>query len=453
MKFRLILFVLASTTLVNCHNNAEVIIPETPIPEGNFTFVGQQFVKVHSLPTGWMALKEKIQPQYAITAPLRTISWMDVRFQEERTYTPPDGWYLIDAVAHPSGHVSAAIINVDLKRVPLLQMKLLRFNKAGTQFERELSPLAQEGERIRFYPSSLDRIRLNANGEDVYAVVRWDHNDVTASKFSFTSGLFHSEWQTLVEPDAFCGFFGIIGGGYDNFHQGDRYSFVYSDVDSEGNLYVAVQSHEDLLLDHDQKFGENLSAGTDPANYEFGVAILTKINSEGNRIYSKLEGHSRQVRLLNMNVDHGSVYFTGRVKINKEPNGWDAWILHADPTTGMERYDLNVDIKNGDMFWASAPLSDGKVIAIGSNDYTQNPSGLSVSDTRDAIAILLDTRGQVIKHLVLPQGPSSRGSEAIFASVVGSKLLVAGAHNAPGTHAEVYSDGFIATQSLEMVNQ
>ncbi len=449
MMIKRLSLILMFGVFAGCDDNSREVMPDLVIPEGNYAFVGQQFVKVERATTGWVALKERIQPQYAITAPKRTISWMDDRFHEVRSYDPPDGWHLIDAVVHPSGHVSAALVNVDLKRIPLLQVKLLRFNKTGIQFERELTPLPQDGDRIRYFPSSLDRIRLHAFNEDVYAVVRWDHNEITASRFSFVSGLFHQQWQTLVEPDAYCGFFGIIGGGYDNFHQGDRYSFVYCDVDIDGSLYVAVQSHEELLADHDRVFGENLSAGADPANYQFGVAILSKLTSDGARVYARLEGHSRQVRLLNMNVDHGSIYFTGRIKKNSDPNGWDAWILHADPQTGAERYDVNLDLKNGDMFWSAAPLPDGRVVAVGSNDYTQNPAGLSVSDSRAAIAVLLNGQGQLVESYTLPQGPTARGSEAIDVRIVGSTLVVAGAHNAPGTHAEVYSDGFIATIALD----
>src|SRR2546425_5943087 len=38
------------------------------------------------------------------------------------------------------------------------------------------------------------------------------------------------------------------------------------------------------------------------------------------------------------------------------------------------------------MFWDAAALNEGRLLAVGSTNYTQNPSGPSVSDTRDPLA-------------------------------------------------------------------
>ncbi len=424
--------------------------PIIPLPESTTTVPGKQVLKVIPHPGGWISLNETIQPQYLVTAPIREIAWLSEDFSRYSGYTAPEEWSLIDAVVHPSGQVTAAIINMSVKRAEFIRIKLIRFKSDGSQLETELFPLPKEGERIKYFPASLDRIRLNAVGEDVYVVARWQYNEVEASRVSFAGGLFHTDWQMVVEPDSFCGIYGIIGGGYDNFRQGDRYFFVYSGVDSQGQLYVAVNSHEELLLSHDQMFGENLMAGADPSTYDFGVAILTKISPQGNRIWSKLEGKSRQKRFLDLSVSDDAVYLSGRVKISTEGNGWDAWVLAVEASNGSVRYESQVDIKEGDMFWDVEPLAGGQLLAVGTTNYYQNPAGLSVTDARTAAAVILDHSGKLIKSLEVPQGPAQRGSETMFLKILnGNSVLFAGAHNAPGTHAEVYSDGFIAVRNLD----
>jgi hypothetical protein len=98
------------------------------------------------------------------------------------------------------------------------------------------------------------------------------------------------------------------------------------------------------------------------------------------------------------------------------------------------------------MFWDAAPLGDGRVLAVGSTNYTQNPAGLSVSDARDALALILDAKGNVERRIALPAGPAGRGNEAMSASVAGGRIAISGVLNAPGTHAEIFSDAFLVVQ-------
>jgi len=64
------------------------------------------------------------------------------------------------------------------------------------------------------------------------------------------------------------------------------------------------------------------------------------------------------------------------------------------------------------MFWDAAALNEGRLLAVGSTNYTQNPSGPSVSDTRDPLALVLDASGNVEKRIVLLAGPADRRNEA-----------------------------------------
>ena len=100
------------------------------------------------------------------------------------------------------------------------------------------------------------------------------------------------------------------------------------------------------------------------------------------------------------------------------------------------------------MFWDLASLADGAILAVGSTDYTQNPGGLSVSDARDDLAVVVGPDGAVRGRVTLPAGPAGRGNEVTSVRVVDGWGMFAGVKNAPGTHAEVFSDAFLSFRPL-----
>ena len=126
------------------------------------------------------------------------------------------------------------------------------------------------------------------------------------------------------------------------------------------------------------------------------------------------------------------------------------WILSSQAATGELRYERNVDFQDGDMLWDAAALNDGRLLAVGSSNYTQNPSGLSVSDARDPLALVLDALGNVEKRIALPAGPAGRGNEAMSVSLGDQdQVAISGVQNAPGTHAAVFSDAFLLVRGPE----
>jgi hypothetical protein len=434
--------------IFSCHDHSDEAA-EVPVNESTTVISGQAVVKALPASNGWVILKETLQAQLFYTQPIRELSWMSNDFHEISNYKPLEGWSLIDAVVHPSGSVSAISVKLDMNHGIdyAWHMKVQRFKTDGSVVESELSPLPLTTEPAPATPFSYDRAKLAAFGENLYVVARWKYNIIEASRLIFINNEFTVDWQRMVEPDHFVALIGIIGGGFDNFHQGDRYSFVYAGVDGKGDLYVAAPSSEDLLLSHDSYFKEDLASHADPSAYDFGVAVLTKFSSQGERLYAKLEGRSTSKRLLNMRVGDDGVYLIGRIKTGDQPNSWDAWMYAADPSNGNELYESSIDIQDGDMFWDLEPLPGGGAIAAGSSGYTQNPGGLSVSDARNATAVVLDAQGKMTRTIELPQGPPGRGSEAMLVKILSNgRVVFAGVQNAPGTHAAVYCDGFVAVR-------
>jgi len=293
-----------------------------------------------------------------------------------------------------------------------------RFLPDGRAVSAQLDPGLPDPAATRRIVFSLDRARISASGEDVLVAVRWSDNSVRAHRLEFHQGTFHPAWTTLVEPGADLLAIGIIGGGFDNFHQGDRTAFVYLDVDSTGAAYVVVPSTPEVLAAHDALFGEHLLAGADPDHFDYGVSIITGLSPEGTRSYAVLSGLGTGKRLLNIRATAQTLWLAGRIRTGNEPGSWDGWVQSIEASTGQARSEHLVDVQGGDMFWDLAPLGDGSLLAVGSTNYTQNPSGLSVSDARDNLAVSVGPDGAVRQRVSLPAGPGGRGNEVTSVRVI-----------------------------------
>jgi hypothetical protein len=295
---------------------------------------------------------------------------------------------------------------------------------------------------------SLDRGRIAATGEDALVAMRWSDNSVRAHRLEFREGTFRPTWTTVVEPTAILFSIGIIGGGFDNFHQGDTTAFVYLDVDASGTAYVIAPSTADVLPAHDAFFGEHLLDGADPTHFDYGVGIITRLTADGSRSYAALSGLGTNRRLLNLRATASTLWLTGRIRTGTDPTSWDGWLQSFDASTGHATAERQIDVQGGDMFWDLAPLDDGSMLCVGSTNYAQNPSGLSVSDARDDLAVIVGPQGEVRARVDLPAGPAGRGNEVTSVRIVGGRAMFAGVKNAPGTHAQVFSDAFLSLRAL-----
>lgn len=416
------------------------------------TLPGTAAVRVEPRTDGrWVVLTETLQTQLLVTMPQRKLVWLDAELAVSREYQPPVGRFLIDFAVHPSG--AATVLEIEPAPGSDLLLKpirawLTRFLPDGTTVSRQLDSGIPDTGEVPPFLFSLDRGRIAASGEDALVAMRWSDNSVRAHRVGFQDGAFDPAWTTVVEPPAPLFSIGIIGGGFDNFHQGDRTAFVYLDLDSAGAVFVVVPSTPDVLPAHDAFFGEHLLDGADPTHFDYGVAIVTRLSAAGARDHAALSGLGTNRRLLNVRATAGTLWLTGRIRTGDDPTGWDAWVQSLDASTGRAIAEHDIDFQGGDMFWDLAPLGDGSVLSVGSTNYSQNPSGLSVSDARDDLAVVLGPGGELRAHLSLPAGPVGRGNEVTSVRVVGGQGMFAGVKNAPGTHAAVFSDAFLSLRPL-----
>src|SRR5205085_2432545 len=130
----------------------------------------------------WLLLFETLQPQMLVTTPIRTAGLLGVGSGIVRTYGAPEGWILIDAVAHPSGDVSLLSLHVDSTADYPMRAAVSRVGANGEVADRELlrlpPPTGTEPPPASI--SSLDRARIVPHGEDLFVVVRWANNSVQA---------------------------------------------------------------------------------------------------------------------------------------------------------------------------------------------------------------------------------------------------------------------------------
>ena len=433
---------------------APVPAPETELAPRDVTLPGTAAVKVEPWDhQRWIVLVETLQEQLLVTMPQRKLVWLDADLKTIKEYVPPQGRFLIDFSVHPSG--AATIVEIepapgtDLFLKPI-KAQLTRFLADGSEATVPLDSGIPDTGGTPPLPFSLDRAHIAPSGEDDLVVVRWSDNSVRAHRVEFRDGAFHLAWTTVVEPPAALLAIGIIGGGFDNFHQGDRAAFVYLDVDPTGVAYVVVPSTADVLPAHDAFFHEHLMAGADEAHFDYGVSIITRLSPDGQRTYAVLSGLGTNKRLLSIRATAQTLYLTGRVRVGSNPPDWDAWMQAFELSTGHALAEPSIDVQGGDMFWDLASLGDGSVLGVGSTNYTQNPAGLSVSDTRDNLAVIVGLDGVVRKRLTLPAGPAGRGNEVTSVRVIGGRwAMFAGLNNAPGTHAAVFSDAFLSLRALE----
>src|SRR6478609_7221677 len=142
------------TIFASCKNSTEPPVMATP--EVTIMVSGKAVIKVLPCLEGWISIQETLQPQYLIERPKREISWRDENLLETANYTPQEGWSLIDAIAHPSGQVTAAIIKVSPQQGDSMEIKLLRFKAGNLIAEQKIRPISLSNPHTFYFPVSLD---------------------------------------------------------------------------------------------------------------------------------------------------------------------------------------------------------------------------------------------------------------------------------------------------------
>ncbi len=408
------------------HSNGQQNFSNDTLPQMSVTFSG--WVVLKALPIQGKRLTgllEYLQEQTIITRPIRKVIWLDENLKIYAEYAPEDGWSLIDYTVHDDGNLSI----VTAKQDHAIRYKLLSLQEAKVVEAFELPRNEQFVAAIQ----TVDAAKIIALGDDVVVAARWNDSSVFTYRVSLSRNgskviwahqeVFPSAYQIrsmFYTFDVICEFL--------NFKQRDSRFHVYLASDVEESIYTAASFYEELTL----------SKRTSQGDFSFY------------KVFSDDDMHDKNRRDLHgIKILDKSIVVFGRSKIEEVPAGWDGWLARFDKDSGDLVENKAINVKGGDIFLDLDVAKDGKYIVVGSTNYTQNPNGASVSDSRDALGVILNSEYKVSQTFRFPK--ESRGSEALFVRHLDeSHLLISGMSNAPGSHTSDFSaNGFLGIYRLD----
>lgn len=434
-----ILIALLTALLTACGGAGGGSSPAPVPPSVDRTTSGRAVVKLLAVPHGWLSLQQRLTavPLSGSTQPDRRLQWSDAQGRVLAEFTPPAGWSLIDATAHPSGE-STAVLASDTA------LRLLRFGSAGallrssdlTDAQASTDPYINLGGGERNDASLVptrtrDAARLAAIGEDAALVIRTGRTAVVAYRLTPSGQGFDRVWRELVEPGT--SYYGRTFTGYasyDTFGQLDNHWHVYADAGADGSVFVALTQStsvgDELRTAHNQHFGEQIAV-------ENG-GLLTRIGPDGRRAWTRVVDTGGISEVHGVRVAGSRVAVFGRVRTARldDGSGWDGYMSAVDAASGANPQHAAVDVAQGDAIFDLAPLPGGGWLAVGSAGYTQNPAGTSITPAALPLAVVLRADGQLAQRVPLPAG--LRHNELRSALAWQSRWLIGGLTNGPATH-------------------
>jgi hypothetical protein len=374
------------------------------------------------------------------------------------TYSPPDGWFLLDFALHPSGQVSVVIASEKT-------LRLVRLDTAATVIAEHAvdDPLAATDPIVDtagvFDSTSMlprlakDAARLAPVGEDLVLAVRTGRHATIAYRYgrvADSAGGFAPAWRTLVEPGTAIGGRFLTGGSFDTFEQLINHFQVFVDADEAGDVVVAVcHTTSDTVLDsHNQHFNEAIPP-------TMLGALVTRVASDGRRIGTTAVDTIQTSEVHGLRVGGGRISLVGRVRSERlaDGTGWNAYaaFLAADGT--LAHYQV-IDVHQGDILFDIVPARDGRWLAAGAAGYVQNPYGASITAVTDPLLLELEPDGNVFARHAFVGGPRQNQLRSLDVGASANERLVGGLQNGPGTHTGdadpslITADGLVHTFTL-----
>ena len=300
-------------------------------------------------------------------------------------WNAPAGLLIEDAALHPSGEVTAVLINASF------QVFLARLSSRLEQLD--LQQLADPDiAHDPFPPSSgvdapteltanalsRESVRVAADAEEAVVVAMTPLDSVILYRVGFSSH-WEAPRRALVFPVTLHLPFLPIGGSFDTF--GAMWSSFRAlvDVDEDGNAYVAFWANPKNIQVLATFAGETLhKVATEPLSQDSDV-LLEKRDRAGNHVWARVVGTEFEDEPYAVRAAHGEVAVVGRSRrVPGDDNTfWDGFlsVTAADGTVrGTRAYPLNAS----SIFLAVDGLPGGGWLAGGSDGWSQNPGGLSI---------------------------------------------------------------------------
>ena len=411
--------------------------PATPaISAVDLAATGRSIIKARAAGNVVAVLEERLTSIFE-QGPDRVLALLQADGRSARIYTPPSGWSLVDMAIHSSGEVSLALTTDRAVRIVRLDREgVVRSDQPFVDPASATDPFFDFDASVKnddsLQPVLMhDAARVVPLGESLALVLRTGRNAVVAYRLDLSGdGGYVRTWRTLVEPGTSIDGVFLSSGSFDAFGQLANHVGVRVDVDSGGTIAIGVveqpflsypfEAHAIVFRRADHRAGRHarhahLRRGRAPhgqhGHRHAPARRAVWLACDGRWIRAgrsrSLAGASRRQRL-------------------------DAFAARVG-SDGTARSYRVVDVDRGDALFDVTALPSGRLLALGTTGYVQNPSGASISEDTQPLLIVLDADGSPTQRVSLPDGP--RQDQLLTVTSLNGRPLIGGMRNGPGTHS------------------
>jgi len=351
----------------------------------------------------------------------------------------PAGLLIEDATLHPSGEVSAVLINARFEvflarlspRLELLGLQqLVDPDIVHDPFPPDTGLPSPTELTVNSLPR--DSVRAAADGEDAVVVAMTPLESVLLYRIGF-SGIWQGPRRTLILPVRHHIPLLPIGGTFDTF--GAMWSSFRAlvDVDDGGNAYVAFWVNPQKIQAAASFTGEHLEKVSTNRFSQDSDVLLEKLDRSGNRLWTRVVGTENEDEPYAIRAAHGEVAVVGRARrVPGDDNTfWDGF-LSVSAADGTLRGTRAFQLDASSIFLAVDGIPEGGWVAGGSEGWSQNPQGLSVLSFGSKLLVDLPDAAADPVRIPLQAGP--RHNEIRSVSADATHRWFAGHEDGPVMH-------------------
>jgi hypothetical protein len=388
---------------------------------------------------------------------------------------------ILDFAVHASEEVTVVTASLD-------RFFLVRVGADGDELTRqELQdpevtsdphwPAGAEPESVAdgLRPSSYEpaEARLVSFDDAVMIALRTRTRSVLAYRYEWRTGEgFTRAWRRLLVPS----WRQIIRlpdtATYDTFGQVLLGHTLHLEADPKGRVYIATAVAQDWSAIQRTTWSQVgghfwLLGGEPPDSTQQLVGVLPQLltsatllvalSERGEHRYTQVLNFARAHELYGMRRLDDKLFFLGRTYAEaQDRTEFDAFVAQVDADSGEAQFARVLDLEQGDVFFDIARAGE-MLLAVGATNWTQNPTGFSVSSESEMLAAMLrpDT-GTLHCRLPLQAGPRHNELRSVIAVPGGpgrqGSFYVGGAENGPSSHTpvdEISSDLYLVRATGE----
>jgi hypothetical protein len=432
--------VVVALVLAGCTRTGSPASPEAGSPDAwSPTRVpGRSIARLTVTPARVVLLEETLTGFDQVTPGPRTVRAIDRRSAMELDWQPDASVRIADAVVHPSGAVSVAIVDAQNRisiiglGADLVPRTTLLLVDAQVALDPPADPTGQPD--LQANGATGESVRIGALGDDVVVAAFTSRNSVVAYRLHLGDAGFQLIWRSLVEPPVGLTPFIPIGGSFDTFTAIVAWFRPYLATDADGNSYLALWTNPRRIAAHTQAFGDSLMPlPTDPGGHDSDVTI-TKLDRNGTRMWSRVVGTRFEDEPYALAASANEVVVAGRSRRNPgfDNSQWDPWLAALDGG-GALLASRTMPFDASGIVLAVDVDGTGAITAGGSDGWTQNPDGLSILNFGAKLLFTMPSATGAPTRVAVPAGP--RHNEIRSVAIGPEGAWYAGHEDGPLTHS------------------